>query len=87
MQLTLEKQTMPVEALFYRFNLTKPEAEKLANILGVPQDKSVSIPEECPAFCDREENIMIETGFGISFNPDEKSHVDEALVQLGYQVK
>jgi hypothetical protein len=86
MLLTIQTQTMPVEALYYRFDLTKTEAEKLANLLGVPKDTSSSIPDECPAFCDREENIMIETGFGVSFNPEEKSHVDAALVKLGYSV-
>lgn len=75
---------------FINEKLTKDDAEKIATFLNIPKDKSNSIPLDLPTFCDKNENIMIETGYGISFNNDNigiKESLEYILIKLGYKIK
>lgn len=70
----------------YRFGVSKEEAREMADKLNLKKDQSGGDV----AYCDEEENILIETGFGISFayEFDEdygfKAKVDDVLKDFGY---
>lgn len=84
--LYLKEQGGPNGGFVYEVNLTKEQVVKLAEILGCLKDTSPSIPEEAPAYSTNNESILIETGFGISFQAEQRKDVDEALESMGFDL-
>lgn len=84
--LYLKEQSGPNGGFVYEVDLTKDQAIKLAELLGCMKDTSASIPEEAPAYSTNDESIMIETGFGISFQEEHLKDVNEALETMGFDL-
>lgn len=69
-------------------NISHEEGLKIAEKLSVPRGKNSPGNHNTGShWCDADENIMIETGYGVSFNPDVEGleeKVKTALAHLGY---
>jgi hypothetical protein len=84
--LTFKQQGMPSFAYSYEGDLTKEMSEKIALLLNLVKDDSEHIPEDSPVFTMEGgfEDILLETGYGISFSDEHTEEVEHVLNTLGF---